>query len=324
MNHYKDPSETLLVYEAPGSIILNAVRTGQTAPVKGSFKLWVKRLKGGNVEEIARKHFGILSLAPLRAIDIAVEENLIHFSAPGYAPGEECTLSAGMKGILFADWNDKTHYDQETGQFVVTDDTMPRLGELAKEQGYELEWGDEWDTCQKCGLAVRTSPNSYSWQAAFWRAEEGDLTCESCVLKHYSSEYVQAMTNNPTHAITLDIDLKKHGLRQVNQAAFESGLHHGQNDDPRTVYTTLRKAGVNEVVFSVGSVGQFDIAFSVWVDQRSFKWAVKALANGPTTLPYDRAEEMSKVLRGEHSDYIHMETRTLTPEEFVSGNWVKK
>src|SRR5678816_1797897 len=99
------------------------------------------------------------------------------YAEPGYTNPE--------KGILFADWNDRTTYrvDARTfysrysaEQFVKThevadpaiveqrDDTMKRLSDLAEKAGYAVEWSDEWSTCDDCGKAVRTSPDSYGWK----------------------------------------------------------------------------------------------------------------------------------------------------------------
>lgn len=51
--------------------------------------------------------------------------------------------------------------------------------------------------------------------------------------------------------------------------------------------------------------------------------AKEALEKGTTKLPYDPGTETAKALRGEHSDYVKMTVTTITPEQFVSGEWTK-
>ena len=66
------------------------------------------------------------------------------------------------KPVLLANWNHVPN--------VVFD----RLEAL----GYACEWYDAWATCSECGKAVRTSPNSYSWQKAYWDTEDVEFVKE--------------------------------------------------------------------------------------------------------------------------------------------------
>jgi hypothetical protein len=73
------------------------------------------------------------------------------YAEPGYTDPE--------KGIVFANWN---YFPRE-------------LPDILERGGYEIEWSDEWATCGDCGRAVRTSPNSYGWEAYFVILNECEL-----------------------------------------------------------------------------------------------------------------------------------------------------
>lgn len=81
------------------------------------------------------------------------------YAEPGY--------SAPERGILFADWNPHT-FDNPTK----AERTMPRIAALAEHYRYEIEWSDEWTTCDNCYRAIRTQPDCYSWQPSYWFDED--------------------------------------------------------------------------------------------------------------------------------------------------------
>ena len=93
---------------------------------------------------------------------------------PGYSQPES-------KLIVFANWNDVTHWDKSSNQSAVDDTIMPRLGEiLEKRYGAELEWSDEWTSCCDCCKAVRIQPDSYSWTPSYVDLE-GEIVCCNCI-----------------------------------------------------------------------------------------------------------------------------------------------
>ena len=78
---------------------------------------------------------------------------------PGYTPPE--------KGVLFANWN-----------------YFPRnIDTILESYGYAVEWSDEWATCQECGGAVRTSPDSWGWHPSFKIFNDCELVCVDCADK---------------------------------------------------------------------------------------------------------------------------------------------
>lgn len=150
------------------------------------------------------------------------------------------------RGILFANWN---HFP-------------PKVTDLLERMGYAIEWSDEWSTCDDCGKAVRTSPDSYGWRASFYLANECEIICHECVTSD-PDVYVEAHLNNTSKALTIDVDLAALGFERINADHFENGLHPGQNDDPKTIAKNV-PAGY-DFVFAIPSVGQFDINFDLWI-----------------------------------------------------------
>ena len=76
------------------------------------------------------------------------------YSEPGY--DAEST-------VLFADWNSEGKWNQENSKYDKTSKLLPLLCELAEKVGFAIEWSDEWETCQDCQGAFRTSADSYGW-----------------------------------------------------------------------------------------------------------------------------------------------------------------
>lgn len=76
------------------------------------------------------------------------------YAEPGY--------DAPPKGILIANWNNLRGIEQWLG-----------------DQGYSLEWSDEWTFCDDCNAAMRTQADSYDWRPSFIETDNGCL-CKSC------------------------------------------------------------------------------------------------------------------------------------------------
>lgn len=157
------------------------------------------------------------------------------YAEPGYHhPG---------KGIVFANWN-----------------TFPRgLDDILERAGYAVEWSDEWSTCDDCGRAVRTSGNSYGWQASYQLVNDCEIVCNDCI---DWAERLEAIEDDPTQAVPRACDPAEHGYHRISE--HESGWHPGQTDDPRVILKALHTAGKKGIVFRVSDVGQFDVHFETW------------------------------------------------------------
>jgi hypothetical protein len=185
------------------------------------------------------ERFGISNWAP-------------EYAEPGYGPVKDGAC------ILFGNWNEKTEW--KDGQRTVVSNLPERFSKIAEYAGYEMEWEDEWSTCEDCGKAVRTNADSYGWTRSYVILGECSLVCRDCVDEEdYISDY---LLNESGHADTFGIDLSSYGFTKLNSDSFENGWHPGQNDSPAEIVKHLPN-GV-EFVFQIDNVGQFDVRFSCW------------------------------------------------------------
>lgn len=250
------------------------------------------------------------------AIQKALESSAIEFYANEFAePGYDTKA----RGILFANWNDKRHYDNNTRTWVTDDDTMSRLSDLAEKAGYTVEWSDQWTTCNDCGKAVRTEADSYGWKRSYAEIE-GDILCHLCV-KEDPSAYLESLEGDARRGDTMDLPLEDHGYHKVNTESYQHGWHPGQNDSPEVVAKSLTERGISRFLFRIDDVEQFTLHFSVYVHEDEL--ALLAHAPVKSELPYDPGTEIGKALRGEPTPHYEMKITKLTPEEFVSGVWAK-
>src|SRR6266702_2405206 len=101
----------------------------------------------------------------------------ITIASEGYAePGYDDPKS-GV--IAFGNWNNVSRYDGH--EFHEVDDSVGRVATLLEKLGVELDWSDEWCQCDGRSKAVRTSPNSYRWQASYADDGSGTVLCHQCL-----------------------------------------------------------------------------------------------------------------------------------------------
>jgi hypothetical protein len=168
--------------------------------------------------------------------------------APGYAePG----YTDPERGILFANWN-----------------VFPqRLTDILERQGYEIEWSDEWVTCEDCNRAVRTSGNSYSWSPSYAFVYDCTFLCLDCIADD-PTDYLETLSGNDraclTESLARKIDLVDHGYARHN-GEFEHGWYPGQTDDPKAIGAALRESGITDYIFVQTGQSQFYTKFSVYV-----------------------------------------------------------
>lgn len=183
-------------------------------------------------------------------------ETIMHLLDKRGAYPEECR-SYGEPGysdpdrfIIFANWN---HVKRSTYEWL-------------ESHGYALEWGDEWTISYETSKAYRISPDSHGWRPSFVILDNGEtlgrdeIEAGDCV-----DEYIDHLLNDARKADTFDIDWTKHGFVKLNEDAFESGFHPGQNDKPSDILKAAQRNDPDsDYLFSVDSVGQFDARFSIW------------------------------------------------------------
>lgn len=166
------------------------------------------------------------------------------------------------------DWNEKTKYVD--GERIVTDNTPKRLGDALERLGIETLWLDEWTTCGNCGKAIRTQPDSYSWQPYYMVVNECEISCRDCIESSWDADFLEEhnMLNNPRMAVhqwVSDTQLTEWGFSRHN-GIFENGWHPGQTDDPVKIFDAIRDENPSaDVVFRIDENSQFYMRFTAWV-----------------------------------------------------------
>lgn len=253
------------------------------------------------------------------------------YAEPGYGSLEGDDL------IAFGNWNTFTRWDDETRESITLDDTPERVGNLLEKLGVELEWCDEWYTCDQCNKAVRTSPDSYSWKRSYFESD-GEITCEACTLEDPEA-YLESLEGESNRAITLDVDPTKHEYVLAGDR-FENGFHEGQAADPGKIAELLEKMDITRYVFRIDTVGQFDVEFSVYVHEDDIEGDPatlrKAVEEGDTDQYPSPATAMKAALQdasakmsgleGEGIRYAKCDSSTgtadvrlVSPQEFIEG-----
>lgn len=280
-----------------------------------------------NTQKVARA-FKILEIALQHTWDdpivhSRIEEMQIH--THGYA-------EPGYNGDLIAtgNWNDITTYNRQTNKVDVVTEAPKRIANLLEKLGFEIEWSDEWTTCDTCQKLVRTTADSYSWTRAYMEDEYQEVTCHECVAED-PAPHLEALENDPRRAWTLaDINPEDYGYIPIKQE-FENGLYGGQSDDPAKIATSLRDMGITRFLFLIDSVGQFEMRFKVLVHESQIaKFSEAAFSDAETTGP-DPAVVMQNALMNIppitdqpagiayhkiNSDGT-VSSRIISPEEFV-------
>jgi len=185
------------------------------------------------------------------------------YGEPGYG-------SSTTTGVILGNYwcrCDRVLKDDGTPNLHGVDLHYPRIFAALEDAGIELEWEDEWIE-DEAGRAWRTQADSYSWQSSILFTEYGDILTPHDGLDAWLEEVV----DNPRRALSGHVwsvgDLEEARFSAWN-GTYENGWHPGQTDDPEAITREIRDALGDdvEIVFYIGSVGQFDIAFTAWTRQ---------------------------------------------------------
>lgn len=216
---------------------------------------------------------------------------------------------AGERGVLSANWN---HVSRE-------------VQSLLERAGYTLDWCDAVSECSGCYKAIETQPTHYGWRPSYHTDEDG-IWCENCTVDAPEA-LLEDLRGNPHKALTLDgIDLHDHGYVRVERE-FENGWHPGQDDSPKAIAAALQARGIDDFIFTLDDVGQFDARFSVWVKREDAPAAagVEGKCDIPPNVALDRALKSIPAPTGEGIQYNRVQadgtvtTTYLTPEQFIEG-----
>jgi hypothetical protein len=178
-------------------------------------------------------------------------------------PGYEKTRP--LEGqILFANWNDSP---------------LAEFGDLSEKLGFDIEWSDEWSTCDNCSKAFRTLPDSYGWKG-YYAYVDGCGVCGDCI-KSDPYDYLYSLRNDPSRAITIEgIDPEDWNYRPISNQLYERGLHQGQNDSPDAILKVLNSAKIDSAIFQVVTSEQFCIKFRCLVASDDLEKAKLAIGEG--------------------------------------------
>jgi hypothetical protein len=141
----------------------------------------------------------------------------------------------------------------------------PRIFAALAEQGYELEWNDEWVIDWETGKAWRTSADSYSWTPSVVHDEYGELITPDSDI----DEWIGWAKNETSRALTRSMvdreALEAEGWELVSEG-HESGWYPGQDANPERIVKDIHRVMPwHDIIFYITSTGQFDMAFDVYV-----------------------------------------------------------
>lgn len=156
-------------------------------------------------------------------------------------------------------------------------DWLEREFDWADERLLHLGWCDEWIRCSHCNSAVRESPDNYGWLPAYAWVSDCEILClHCCDSPDFQEEVIEWYANKPTMALGPDWEeiLEANGFECATEddracPRYETGLHRGQDDDPREVFAELKKRfekvwDRTQVIFIMKSKGQFDLNWGVY------------------------------------------------------------
>ncbi len=272
-----------------------------------------------------------------RGFDIQVYDG---YAEPGYDNG---------KPVVLADWNDRKIYNREDNTFTTTDDTPSRMCKVFEWLGCDIDWSDEYVSCESCYRLLRNTADCHGWQFAGIEIECAYI-CFECIKEDdsYDEEILEKYVGNPNKAMTdilwRDTDLlERNNYHMVDEdrddLQFASGLYGGQCDTPQKVSEVLEKHGITKYIFVITDVGQFDLHFSVMIEDSTdtlsiLQRAYKILSGADTAGDVDPAEMMKQGLQNCKMDHTHKEgvtvntvnlddgsvdTKHYTADEFVKG-----
>jgi len=176
--------------------------------------------------------------------------------------------------VVAGDWNIGAPWVKKDGRDL-DKPNMERIGDYLENYcGVRVEWFDEWTNCSHCNKAVRTSPDSYGWEASFIWVSDHEIICHECVENNqgWLDEIIDWYENQTDRAVPSWFYkyLEQEGFVCYSPdeycARFETGLHEGQNDRPEKVAQDIEENLPGyDYLFKINGVGQFDVSWSVFL-----------------------------------------------------------
>lgn len=255
------------------------------------------------------------------------------YAEPGYGG-----LDPDNAIIALGNWNEITRWDRDTQRSITISKIPCKVAKLIEKSGADIEWEDEWTTCDECMKLVRTNADCYSWKRSYVENDDGGTLCFDCQLEDVEG-YLESLEGNPDTCATLEVDPTDHGYVLVLDR-LEHGFHRGMDADPKVIAKTLERHGIERFLFKLDESSQFYSTFSMYVHEDE-KGKLPAGWNQDEIDGPSVSDGLDRALRavGEQSDKLRQEqaekggvivsdcdvstgeakTRLVSPEEFVRG-----
>lgn len=203
--------------------------------------------------------------------------------------------------VIIGDWwlRENEELTDVTTTFKFQVDLKRLYGD--KSERVLIDWSENWQSCQSCYKAYRTTQDCYTWKSKMDHMEEWDsYVCESCIREDKAElEYLKQFHNDATKATKFDWDLEELGYVKYN-GTYQNGFHEHMTDDPRKIFKFLQeKLAFPTILFRIGHVSQFYIEFETWVPKHTVAlWNMKdEPSHGVGLIP--ASERYIKVVRDE-------------------------
>jgi hypothetical protein len=152
-------------------------------------------------------------------------------------------------GVLFGDWN-PLHKPEYKGFFK------------ALEEMFNLDWSDEYTSCEDCGKYFRTTGDCYQWTMYGW-IHDSSCLCGDCV-KENPDDYIKHLKNNNSMCCMDFLNLESMGWENLN-GTFANGFFEHMHDDPKSIMQEYQKQYPNmDIVFGKLEASQFYIQWQVY------------------------------------------------------------
>jgi len=218
-------------------------------------------------------------------------------------------------------------FDDHASPYLVPEAVQP-VADMMNEIVGELVFYDEYTACGKCGQIIRTSPDCYEWQPDFVDTEDGIVHVDCVTVDDALEAYSRKRAGLPPAILSRAISEGR--VFEIDHT-WENGMHPGMNDDPEKISDFLLHHGITQWWWDV-MPSQFYVEFKLVLtvddtialselyhpetgedisDRDASEKVEIILASLDVYQGYDTAAEMSKALKGIHSDHITVTKRTL-------------
>ena len=209
-----------------------------------------------NEDDIEQLQTGLASVIfdESKFVDYLQENNIEYFTADEYVENGYDQKHEPFD-IFFANWNQIE--DKKMMDFI--------------ENNVDIEWSDEWSTCDCCHKAFRVQPDSWHWKPHYWINEDG-YTCFECLSKDiHIHAYIQHYLNNKDDMMFFDgVDLEKHGFKLFNNEnsyneRFISGFE--RSDKPEDILKRI-DTDKYDFLFKHYSSSQFNVHYELYIKEK--------------------------------------------------------